>query len=204
MSDVVEYNCEYSSLEDIDKIIENPRNANNHPDRQVDILAKILKQQGWRHPLIVSKRSGFLVAGHGRLAAAKKLGLKEVPIDFQDFESEAQEYAFMIADNKIAELAAHDDLFMIENIKELGFSNDFDFESLGLIDFSLDSIGLVDEINKGDENSEWVGMPEFETADKEFKIVLIFQTEQQREQYINDNNIVITHKQGLHGWTSRI
>ena len=57
---------------------------------------------------MVSTRSNFIVAGHARLKAAELLKVKEVPVDFQNFESEADEYAHLVADNRIAELAEAD------------------------------------------------------------------------------------------------
>lgn len=111
----------------------------------------------------------------------------------------------MIADNKSSRLSIHDDPFMIENLKELNLNDDFDFESIGLIDFDFNSFNdaQVKEINSGDENSEWVGLPEFEEGKKDFKLILNFETEEQRQNYIDDNNVPITSKQGIHAWTSR-
>jgi len=83
----------------------NPRNPNQHGDKQVALLAKIIRAQGWRSSIVVSTRSGFVVKGHGRLAAAKLLKVEQVPVDMQDYGSEAEELADMIADNRIAELA---------------------------------------------------------------------------------------------------
>lgn len=120
---------------DLDRLVENPKNPNKHGDKQIKLLAKIMSHQGWRHPITVSKRSGFIVAGHGRLAAARLNGWESAPIDLQDFETEADEYAHMIADNKIAELAEHDDEMMIKDLK-LSFE-DMDFELLGIPDFEL-------------------------------------------------------------------
>lgn len=70
--------------------------------------------------------------------AIQKLGWEKAAVDFQDYENEAQEFADMVADNKIAELSQHDDAFMIEGIKELNLDSS-DFELLGLEDFSLES-----------------------------------------------------------------
>jgi hypothetical protein len=133
-------NCEYKELVDVHKLVPHVRNANRHPQKQIDILAKLIDFQGWRLPIIVSKRSGFVVAGHGRLEAAKKLGHEKVPVSYQEFESEAQEFAFLISDNKSSALAEHDDAFMIEGIKDLGLDVDFDLDLLALPDFSFESI----------------------------------------------------------------
>lgn len=128
--------CEFDKMVPIDQIKPNERNPNEHSERQIEIVAKIIQDQGWRHPLIVSNLSGKLVVGHCRLEAAKKLGLSEIPVDFQDFSSEQEEMKFMIADNKSASLASHNDALMIENIKDLNLES-MDFELLGLPDFDL-------------------------------------------------------------------
>ena len=128
-------------LIDTDKVIVNPKNRNTHSKKQIEVLSTLIKARGFRNPLIVSKRSGFLVAGHGRLEAAKKLGLEKLPVMYQDFESEADEYAFMISDNEIARHATLDTESMLSDLDELDFKlEEFDFEELGLIDFELPSL----------------------------------------------------------------
>lgn len=97
--------CSHDKVVDIEKVVPNPKNPNQHSDKQIELLAKIIKVQGWRAPITVSNRSGFIVRGHGRLMAAQKLGLDQVPVDYQDYENEAEEWADLIADNKIAELS---------------------------------------------------------------------------------------------------
>ena len=79
------------------------------------LLCKMLRHQGWREAIIVSKQSGLVVCGHGRLKAAKLMGLEKVPVDLQDFESEAEEHAHMVADNRIAELSSFDN----DSLKEI-------------------------------------------------------------------------------------
>lgn len=128
------FNCAYSDLVDLHKIVPNPKNPNKHDKKQIDLLAKLIDFQGQRLPLIVSNRSGFLVAGHGRLEAIQKLGWTKSAVDYQDFESEAQEIAFLISDNKIQELAESDESMIQDLAKSLG---DFDFDLLGIPDFQL-------------------------------------------------------------------
>lgn len=107
--------CSHSELADVVSLIPNPRNPNKHPDKQIAMLAKIIRHQGWRSPIVVSNRSGFVVKGHGRLEAAKMLQVEKVPVDRQDYATEADEWADLIADNRIAELAETDD----ESLKAL-------------------------------------------------------------------------------------
>lgn len=59
--------CTYSELIDLTELVPHPRNTNKHPEKQIEVLAKLIKNRGMRHPIIVSKRSGFIVAGHGRV-----------------------------------------------------------------------------------------------------------------------------------------
>ena len=124
--------CSHDALVDITEIVANPRNPNKHPDKQVALLAKIIRHQGWRAPVVVSKRSGFVVAGHGRLEAAKLLQVQVVPVNFQEFATEADEWAHVIADNRIAELAETDGAMLKDLLIELdSATQDFDMDLSG-------------------------------------------------------------------------
>jgi hypothetical protein len=114
------------------KIQPNPKNPNRHPQKQIQMLSKIIDYQGQRSPIVVSARSGFVVKGHGRLEAIKLLGWQNAAIDIQEYETEAQEYADMVADNKIAELSDNDDEMLHEMIKDAGLD---DVELFGLDDY---------------------------------------------------------------------
>jgi hypothetical protein len=97
--------CAYTSMVKTTDLRPNPKNPNKHPPEQIDLLAKIITVQGWRAPITVSKRSGFVVRGHGRLMAANQLGLETVPVDLQDYPSDELELADLIADNRLSELS---------------------------------------------------------------------------------------------------
>lgn len=114
----------------------NPKNRNKHPDEQIERLAEIIRYQGFRQPIIVSSRSGYIVAGHGRLLAAQRLEIERVPVVFQDFESEEQEYAFQVSDNAVAAWAELDLAGINADLPDLG--PDFDIDLLGIKDFTLD------------------------------------------------------------------
>lgn len=105
LANEIEVWCSFDELVSVDSLNPNPKNPNKHPDSQIELLSKNIKYLGWRHPITVSKRSGFIVAGHGRLMAAKKLGVQIVPVDYQDFNSDADEMAVLVADNRVAELS---------------------------------------------------------------------------------------------------
>ncbi len=100
--------CAFDKTVDVTKLVANPRNPNTHPAKQIELLAKIIMNQGWRAPITVSNRSGFIVRGHGRYSAAKLMQVDEVPVDFQDYASDAEEWADLIADNRISDLSRMD------------------------------------------------------------------------------------------------
>ena len=107
-------NCAYDELVELSKLVPNPKNNNKHPKEQIERLAKIIDFQGQRSPVVVRNMSGIIVKGHGRLEAIKKLGWDKCAVDYQDYESEAQEYADMIADNEIAKWAEFQtDMFLL-------------------------------------------------------------------------------------------
>ena len=89
--------CSHDKIVPIEEVKPNPKNPNQHPESQIEMLAKIITTQGWRAPVTVSTRSGLVVRGHGRLMAAKFAGLEFVPVDFQHYESNDAELADLLA-----------------------------------------------------------------------------------------------------------
>lgn len=124
------FNCAYDELVEVSKLVPNPKNNNKHTEKQIERLAKIIDFQGQRSPIVVSNRSGFIIKGHGRLEAIKKLGWDKCAVDYQDYESEAQEYADMVADNQIATWAEFDVQMIIDELPEL----DIDTDMLGMVE----------------------------------------------------------------------
>jgi len=119
---------------DINSIIPNPKNANRHSVEQIKRLEKLITYQGFRNPLIVSKRTGFLIVGHGRLEAATNLGLTELPVIMQDFKDEAQEYSYLISDNEIAKWSELDKQAVHIELENL----DIELDLLGIEDFTIE------------------------------------------------------------------
>lgn len=142
--------CAYDEMVDIDRLIPNPYNANRHSVEQIQRLAKIIDFNGWRSPITVSRRSGFITKGHCRLEAAKLLGYKKVPVDYQEYENEAKEYSDVIADNEIARWAKLDKQAVYERIQELPEIN---VDLLGIEEFTIDPIELNElELPKDEDN----------------------------------------------------
>ena len=103
-ADGIIVHCEHTKIIPVAELKPYPKNNKIHPPDQITLLSKAIKAQGWRAPITVSNQSGYIVRGHARLEAAKKLCVKSVPVDYQDYASEQAERADRIADNKIADL----------------------------------------------------------------------------------------------------
>lgn len=76
--------CSFDEIIPAEDLRPNPKNPNQHPEEQVELLAKIIRAQGWRAPVTVSTLSGMIVRGHGRYMAAQMIGCP-VPVDFQEY-----------------------------------------------------------------------------------------------------------------------
>ena len=144
----------------IDKLKPYKNNARTHNEKQVEKIANSIKEFGFINPVLIDSEYG-IIAGHGRIEGAKKLGMVEVPCLFVEDLTEEQKRAYIIADNKLALDAGWDyELLQIEleELKDLdfdftltGFDNvEFDDESL----FSMDDIEEVDGYNSNEDERE--------------------------------------------------
>ncbi len=98
----------YVSYQRISELKPYDRNARTHSRKQIRQIAASIEEFGWTNPVLIGDEDG-IIAGHGRVEAAKLLGLETVPtIRLQDM-TEAQKRAYIIADNRLAELAGWDE-----------------------------------------------------------------------------------------------
>jgi ParB-like chromosome segregation protein Spo0J len=133
----------------IDRLRPYERNPRTHSEGQVDQIAASMVEFGWTNPILVDENAGIL-AGHGRLLAARKLGLTEVPVIRFEHLSEAQKRAYLIADNQLALEAGWDDALLAE---ELAWLRDERFE-LDLIGFDASELERLLAIADGETASE--------------------------------------------------
>lgn len=131
--------CSFDQIVATDELRPNPKNPNTHPGRQIELLASIIMEQGWRKPITVSTRSGMVVSGHGRLLAAQFAGLPFVPVDFQHYDSDEAELQDLLADNRIAELSEADDKMLAKIFAEL----DADEVDLSLTGYNDEEIARI-------------------------------------------------------------
>lgn len=100
--------CAHHRIVPIAELKPNPANPNKHPAKQLEFYAAAIRAHGWRESVTVSKLSGLVVRGHGALLAGRLIGADVVPVEDQDYESPEEELADLLADNRIAHLAAVD------------------------------------------------------------------------------------------------
>ena len=122
----------------VDKLIPYINNSRTHSDEQVAQIAASIKEFGWTNPILVDGENG-IIAGHGRLMAARKLGYIEVPtIELKDL-TETQRKAYIIADNKLALNAGWDNEMLaleLDDLKDAGFN-------LSFTGFTIDDINAL-------------------------------------------------------------
>lgn len=144
----------------IDALVPYARNARVHSDEQVAQIAASIREFGFTNPVLVDAEGG-IIAGHGRVLAARRLGMREVPAIRVDYMSEAQKRAYIIADNKLALNAGWDDELLALELGELG---DLGLD-LALTGFSEDElaelhIGIEDEVEGLTDEDESPGIEE--------------------------------------------
>ena len=123
------------------------RNPRVHPQEQIDQLANSIEEWGWTFPILIDENNNVL-SGHGRLLAAKKLGIDEVPCLVSVGWSQSQKTAYIIADNKIAEQSRWDDDLLKSLMSDVGdgltFDDSFDLDLLGFDKDELNEFLLED------------------------------------------------------------
>jgi DNA modification methylase len=125
----------------------NPKNPRKHSPRQIRQIARSIEVFGFNAPVLIDA-NGKIIAGHGRVEAAKLLGWSDVPAICLDHLTEAQARAFMIADNRLTENSVWNEQLLAEQLKELSeLDLDFDLEATGFdmgeIDLRIEGLGSI-------------------------------------------------------------
>lgn len=140
-------------LADVSELIPYVRNARTHSEAQVAQIAASIREFGFLSPILVAEDNTIL-AGHGRLAAALKLGLKKVPCVKENHLTETQKRAYIIADNKLSLNAGWDNELLAVELSELEGA-DFNLDLLGFDEAELSSIFDADkDVNDDDFDVE--------------------------------------------------
>ena len=144
----------------VESLIPYARNSRTHSDDQVAQIAASIKEFGWTNPILIDGESG-IIAGHGRLLAARKLGMKEVPVIQLSGMTDTQKRAYIIADNKLALNAGWDDELLKLELDEL---HDEGFD-MGLIGFNADDLsklmGFDEEIEAPESSAKEINPDDY-------------------------------------------
>ena len=144
-----------------EKLIPYARNAKKHDAAQVSKLAGSIREFGFNNPVLIDKDNG-IIAGHGRVMAAQKLELKEVPCIRLGHLTDTQRRAYILADNRLAEIGGGWDQEILKlELADLG-DLDFDLDSIGFGSEDLAGLDMEDEPEKSDADAE----PQIDKADE--------------------------------------
>ena len=159
--------CAHTRLVDPNTLKPNPVNPNRHSAHQIQLPASIIQEQGWRNPVTVSKRSGLIVRGHGRLEAALLISCETILVDEQDYGTDAEELAVLLADNRLSELAELDEDDLRKVLRSIQDADpDFDIELTGFMEDEIRK--LMDDADNPEDELETIPKMEcqaFETHD---------------------------------------
>ena len=182
-------------LWNLERLIPYDKNAREHSTEQVAQIAASISEFGFLNPILVDSNDG-IVAGHGRLSAAKELALDVVPVVVLDHLTENQKKAYVLVDNKLAENATWNEDLLAEEIIKLNLQ-DFDLNILGWTEEELKSLqedgwatDIEDVIKNDEEHLDAIQAKITVLLDEENKETVINEI----NKFCNENNIFIEIK----------
>ena len=172
------------------------------PKRDVTKLVNAIKKDGWNFPIYVWEQGNYVIDGTGRRMALEILIsdgyiINEIPVVYIK--------ATTLEEAKVKTLQASSQFGLITDDTYDIFIEDLNLD-FDTFNFNIDSVGnsaFLEEINKGDENSEWVGMPDFEPQQDDYKIIIAFDTEERRDDFVKKYKMEFTSK-NKNTWSTRI
>jgi len=141
----------------VGRLVPYARNARTHSDAQIAQIAASIAEFGFNAPILVDSNAG-IVAGHGRLLAARKLGLPEVPVVVLDHLTDTQQRAYIIADNKLSENAGWDEKLLAAELTDLEHEG-LDLRLVGFSDEELEALLENDGDGSAPEDEEPIPEP---------------------------------------------
>ena len=184
-----------------------PRNYRSHPDDQLEHLMESLREHGWYRNVIVA-RDNTILAGHGIVLAAQRMGYTEGPAIRLDLDpGEPRALKVLAGDNGLGHLADVDDRLLSEILKEV---KDRDVDGLlgtGYDEAMLANLVMVTrpahEIRDFNEAAEWAGMPEYDPEAAPLSLVVKFENEDDRADFLQRTGLRITDATKSVWWPQR-
>jgi len=193
---------ESRSLEFVTKVVdisilkEHPKNYRQHPDDQIEHLCKSITEHGIYKNIVVAN-DGTILTGHGVVKACRKLELKQIPVfELPIAPDDIKALKLLAADNELGHLAQIDDKALIELLKGV-----MDMDSLlgtGFDDKMLANLMFVSrpasEIKSINEAAEFLGMPEYDEGKLSLKLIVNFESEENRQEFAKLIGVELTEK----------
>lgn len=189
----------------VDSLKEHPKNYQKHPDDQLEHLMKSLALHGFYRNVVVARDT--ILAGHGIVQAAKKKGLKEIPIVRLNIDpNSARAMSILAGDNEVSNLADVDDRALSEILKELKEADML--LGTGYNEQTLATLLMVtrpeSEIKDLNEAAEYLGMPKYpKNVEKNPHVIVWFGAETDRESFAKLLNVELTPKTKYIYWPPR-
>ena len=159
----------------VSELIPYASNARTHSKSQISQIAASIKEFGFNNPILCDGSNG-IIAGHGRLLAAQKLGFESVPVIELSHLSEIQKRAYILADNKISDNAGWNEDIVQAELEALSIE-DFDIELTG---FDINSLKEDPDISGGDEE------PPEDKYQEQYGVIIMCESESDQEKVFNE------------------
>jgi ParB-like chromosome segregation protein Spo0J len=189
---------------EIESLHPHPRNYRTHPDDQVEHLAESIAAHGFLRSVVVA-RDGTILAGHGLVLAARKLGRTTVPTVRVDLDpDDPQALAILVADNEIGRLAEVTDRSLTEILRDLASEGNllgtgFNEEQLATLAMVTRSAAEIGDLN---DAGEWLGMPGFDAVGSAPQVALSFKTLEDRDRCMEVLGITNIYRRTAGTWSA--
>jgi hypothetical protein len=175
----------------IGALTEHPRNYQQHTEAELEHLCQSISEHRFYKNIVVA-RDLTILAGHGAVVAAKRLGYETVPVVRLDIAADSTEaLKIVVADNEIGRRAARDDRLLVELLQEIKESDPFGLAGTGYDDMILANLLFVTrpstEISDFDAANEWLGLPDFEPSEALIRLIINFDSEVVREEFVTSS-----------------
>lgn len=182
-----------------------PRNYKTHPDDQIEHLIRSISEHGFYRNVVIA-RDNTILAGHGVVQAVERMGLlgpTAVPCVRLDLDADdPRALKIMTSDNELGKFAESNDRALTDLLKEIAGADDllgtgFDAQRLAALAFVTRP---ESEIKDFDEAAEWVGMPEYEPIDRHPRVTINFESEADRELFLQTIGATFVNKKMQSAW----
>ena len=176
-----------AELVDIKQLKPHPRNYQTHPEYQLRHIQKSIETHGFYRNVVVAKDYTIL-AGHGVVEASQRMGIDKIPVHIVDVEpDDAKAIQILTGDNEINNLAVVNDRLLTELLKEIMTEDTGNLIGTGFDESQLASLVMITrpshEIKDKNEAAEWLGMPEWENSTEPLKVIVSFESAEDRERF---------------------